>query len=233
MSGLALAGRHLVIVGAASGIGQRCAVLAASEGARLTLMDRGDMADGAGVIARHRLDIASRAEVEAAFAGLDDVDAVVVTAAICPLDDWQANDWDAAFDRVMDVNLRGSINLARAALPLLAPRKGTLVLSGSVAGRMGGLVSSPHYLASKGGVHALVRWLAQKAAPQGVRVNAIAPGPVLTPMLEPERIDTARIPLGRCAEPDEIAWPLLFLASARASYISGAVLDVNGGFHVS
>jgi 3-oxoacyl-[acyl-carrier protein] reductase len=82
-------------------------------------------------------------------------------------------------------------------------------------------------------VHALVRWFAGLAAARGICVNGVAPGPTETPMIANAGVDATRIPLGRVARPEEIAWPVLFLASPRASYITGAVLDVNGGLHVS
>lgn len=240
MTGLAMTDRHLVIVGAASGIGRQCAILAAREGAILTLMDREPLVlEGDDYTAvRDRLqsvrtvDIADRRDVERAFEEVAAPDAVIVTAAICPIEDWQDEDWDDSFHKVMDVNVLGSINVARAALPKLPAGGGRLVLVGSVAGRMGGLVSGPHYVASKGGVHSLVRWLAQKVAARGICVNGVAPGPTDTAMFDTSSVEEGRIPLGRFATPEEIAWPVLFLASPRASYVTGAVLDVNGGVYV-
>ena len=107
------------------------------------------------------------------------------------------------------------------------------MLVGSLAGRMGGLIAGPHYVASKGGVHALVKWLARQAAPHGVLVNGIAPASVETPMMDGQPVDLARIPLGRMARAEEMAWPIAFLCSAAASYICGAVLDVNGGVYMA
>jgi NAD(P)-dependent dehydrogenase (short-subunit alcohol dehydrogenase family) len=110
---------------------------------------------------------------------------------------------------------------------------GRMVLVGSVAGRMGGLAASAHYVASKGGLHALVRWLAKRGAAHGVLVNGIAPGAIETEMTREQRIDPAQIPQGRKGRPEEVAWPIAFLCSAAAGYVSGTVLDVNGGLYMS
>ena len=142
-------------------------------------------------------------------------------------------DWDEAFDRVMDVNVRGPINLVRAFMPgMIERRYGRIVLCGSIAGWAGGLMSGPHYVASKGGIHALVRWFAQQAVAHGVCVNGVAPGPVVTPMTHGAHHDLGRFPLGRLAEPKEVAHAMRFLCSRDASYVSGTVVDVNGGLYM-
>lgn len=107
------------------------------------------------------------------------------------------------------------------------------MLVGSVAGRMGGLLASQHYVASKGGIHALTKWLARVAAPAGILVNAVAPGATHTPMTRQQSFDDAAVPLRRMADPSEIAGPIAFLLSDAATYICGAVLDVNGGVYRS
>ena len=115
---------------------------------------------------------------------------------------------------------------------MIERRRGNIVLVGSLAGRMGGLIAGPHYVASKGGIHALVKWLARQAAPHDVIVNGVAPASVETPLMQDRPVDLARIPLGRKAQAEEIAWPIAFLCSP-ASYICGTVLDVNGGVYMS
>lgn len=104
---------------------------------------------------------------------------------------------------------------------------------GSLAGKMGGLIAGPHYVASKGGLHALMKWLARQAGPHNVLINGVAPASVKTSMMADQPVDLTRIPLGRMAEPTEVAWPIAFLCSDAASYICGAVLDVNAGVHMS
>jgi 3-oxoacyl-[acyl-carrier protein] reductase len=150
------------------------------------------------------------------------------------LDDWMADDWDEGLERVLAVNVRGPLNLTRAFFPGMAARgEGRIVLTGSVAGWMGGVLSGPHYAFSKGGIHAFTRWLARRGAPHNVLVNAIAPGAVATGMTIGTEYEKTPQPLGHMAAPEEIAGAALFLASPAASFMTGSVMDVNGGvfFH--
>jgi NAD(P)-dependent dehydrogenase (short-subunit alcohol dehydrogenase family) len=237
-----LSRRRILITGAGAGIGAATARICASLGAEMILIDIG----GADAVARSIrqtggaalalvADVSKRAAVERIAGDVGAVDGLVLNAAICPWDDdWQAPDWDESFERVMAVNVLGPIHAARAFLPgMMARRRGSIVLVGSLAGRMGGLIAGPHYVASKGGVHALVKWMARQAGPHNVLVNGVAPASVTTPMMQDRPVDLTRIPLGRMAEPDEIGWPIAFLCSAAASYICGTVLDVNGGVYMS
>ena len=105
---------------------------------------------------------------------------------------------------------------------------------GSLAGKTGGVADAVqvHYVASKGAVHGVVRWLSRRAIGHGVNVNGIAPGPVKTNMNATLTFDYSKLPMGRLGLPEEIGWPVAFLCSPAASYISGVVLDVNGGTFV-
>jgi len=240
---LSLAGRTVVLSGAAGGIGAATARAAAALGARLALLDTAPLdglaaelrASGADV-ATYAVDVADRPAVEACARTVGPVDGLVAAAGICPFGDWQeADGWEDEFHRVVDVNLLGPINLARAWLkPMAAQGHGRMVLVGSIGGRMGGTspIVQPHYIAAKGGLHAFTMWLAQRAARSGVLVNAVAPGPVATAMTDTTPYDTAGFPLGRRARPEEIAWPIVFLLTPAAGYFSGCVLDVNGGLFV-
>jgi NAD(P)-dependent dehydrogenase (short-subunit alcohol dehydrogenase family) len=234
-----LGGLRILVTGAAQGIGAATATLCASLGAEPILVDRESCAAVAsaigGPVRAYRADVANRAEIERMAAEVGTVDALVLNAALCPFgEDWRAPEWDLRFERLMAVNVQGPIHLARAFLPgMIARRRGRIVLIGSLAGRMGGLIAGPHYVASKGAVHALVKWLARQAAPHGVLVNGIAPASVATPMMAGQPVDLERIPLGRMAAPEEIAAPVAFLCSPAASYICGAVLDVNGGVYMA
>jgi NAD(P)-dependent dehydrogenase (short-subunit alcohol dehydrogenase family) len=236
-----LSGERVLITGAAGGIGEATARVCASLGAALLLVDQRPTerlaqqlrATGADAKA-YTCDVASRAEVEAVAASTGPVDALVLAAGLCPWDDWQDPGWDEVFDRVIAVNLHGPIHFARAYLPSMTLRRhGRMVLVGSVAGRMGGLLASAHYVASKGGLHALVKWLAKRGAPHGVLVNGIAPGAIETEMTRDQPIDPAQIPLRRKGQADEIAWPIAFLCAPAASYLTGTVLDVNGGLYMN
>jgi len=233
--------KTVLITGAAGGIGGATAGVCAGLGAGLVLADVQEPHDLARRL-RERgasvrtlaFDVRDRAAAEAAVAGIERLDAVVANAGYCPWDDWHDPDWDEACRRTLEVNAVGVINLARPALDrMIAQGGGRIVLVSSVAGRMGGLRASPHYVMAKGGVNALVKWLARRGAPHGVAVNAVAPGATRTGMVQGQEFDVRQIPVGRLAEPDEIALPIAFLCSDAASYICGATLDVNGGVYMN
>jgi len=233
--------RRILIVGAAGGIGSETARVCATLGAELLLTDQAEPAALAGELraagsraGSAACDITDRAAVESLAAAAGALDGLILLAGYCPWDDWAEDGWDAVFARVIDVNLLGVIHVARACLPRMAARRsGRIVLVGSVAGRMGGVKASPHYVAAKGGVAALVKWLARKAAPDGVLVNGIAPGVTDTPMTAGHGLSVEAVPLKRMAAPAEIAWPIAFLCSDAASYVCGTMLDVNGGLFMN
>ncbi len=236
-----LSGQRVLVTGAAGGIGAATARVCAGLGAEVLLVDvrstealAAELRTEDHAVSSFTCDVGVRAEVEAAAAASGPVDALVLSAALCPFDDWQEPGWDEVFERVIAVNLHGPIHFARAYLPAMIERRhGRIVLVGSVAGRMGGFIAGAHYVASKGGLHALVKWLAQQGGPHGVLVNGVAPASIETEMIRDQPVDLGRIPLRRKGQPDEVAWPIAFLCSRAASYISGAVLDVNGGVYMS
>lgn len=235
-----LTGRRILISGAAGGIGCATARLCAKQGAQLVLIDivsreqirervGAEIADRAEI---HSLDTGSRPDVTALAQHIGAVYALIDTAAIAPHDDWMAEDWEEALDRVIRANIKGPINLSRAFLPgMMQAGEGRVVLCGSVAGWMGGLRTGPHYAFSKGGIHAFVRWLSRQGAPHNVLVNGIAPGPVETAMTEGKGYDTSLYPLKRMAKPEEIAATAVFLCGAGSGYASGAIFDINGATH--
>ena len=235
-----LKGRRVLITGAAAGIGAATARVCADLGAALVLVDRDpneklvrEVEATGSEATPYCADVSDRKAIEQIAAIVGPVDALVLNAAICPFDDWNDPDWDSAFDRVMAVNLLAPIIAARAFLPgMMARKSGRIVLVGSIAGKVGGLIAAPHYVASKGGLHALVKWLAKRAAPGNVLVNGVAPASVETPMMSGQQVNLSAVPLGRMAQPEEVAWPIAFLCSQAASYICGSVLDVNGGVYM-
>ena len=231
-----LSGKRALIVGAGGGIGQATAAVFAALGAELVLVDRtapDDLAARIGTEQAIACDLLDDVAADRMIDGVGPIDILVYLAALCPFDDWTAPGWDDVFDQVIDVNLRAPVRLVRSLMPGMAERKyGRIVLVGSVAGKMGGLIAGAHYVASKGGLHALVKWLAQRGGPDNVLVNGVAPASAETPMIEGQPVDLARIPLRRKAGADEVAWPIAFLASDAASYVCGAVLDVNGGVYM-
>jgi 3-oxoacyl-[acyl-carrier protein] reductase len=141
---------------------------------------------------------------------------------------------DEAWHRMIGVHLNGTFFCTRAALPLMARRsRGAIINMSSVAALMG-LEAAPHYSAAKGGILAFTRAVAREVASRGIRVNAICPGYIDTPMTKPmsplmQRVAIGRTPLGRWGEPEEIAATALFLASDDASYFTGQWLSPNGG----
>ena len=235
-----LAAKRALVIGAGGGIGSATARILGRQGARLVLADKAapkalaDQLTASGFEASaHACDASSRHDIDALVDAAGDVDVLVYVAAICPWDDWEDDGWDAKFDEVLAVNLRGAIFAARAVMPGMAARGGgRIVLVGSLAGKMGGLIASAHYVASKGGMHAIVKWLAQRGGPKNILVNGVAPASTATPMMEGQHVDLQRIPLRRMSQPEEVAWPIAFLCSDAASYICGTILNVNGGVYM-
>lgn len=233
---------RLLVTGAAGGIGAATARCASRLGASLVLADIAPLPalealaqELPGVESVHRCDVSDRQAVEALVQSLAPLSALADTTGICPYqDDWMAADWnEAAFLKVMRVNVLGPINLVRAVMPGMMERGyGRIALCGSIAGWFGGLRAGPHYAASKGGVHALVRWFSQRAVGHGVTVNAVAPGPVQSGMTEHQGYQPESYPMKRMGEPAELASAIAFLCSPGASYLSGVVLDVNGGTYL-
>ena len=241
MNAFDLSNQRIAITGAAGGIGQATAKLVARLGADVMLSDLESPKPLADYIVESgrtatavSLDITNREAVDAWAKDCGVVNALIDCAAICPFDEWNDEGWDQVTARVFSVNLQGPLNLTRAFMAGMTNNAGgRIALVGSIAGRLGGVRAAPHYAMSKGGIHSFVRWAARKGAPDNILVNAVAPGPVATPMTQGEPFDPADFPLQRMAHAEEIAGPLAFLVSPAASYVSGAVLDINGALHFS
>lgn len=236
------AGKTALITGAASGIGRAVALALAAEGANIAANDRNDLAALVSEIGSDRCSphIADVSDASAVARMVDDVlerwgriDVVFANAGI-NRDGFVEKLSDADWEDVVRVNMGGAFYLCRAAFPKLSAG-GSVVMTSSISAL--GNLGQANYAASKAGVVGLCRALALEGARRGIRVNAIAPGFTDTAMVQgiPEKVLTKlveRVPLGRVAQPNEIARAMLFLASEDASYITGQVLFVDGGLSV-
>ena len=243
-----LDGKVAVITGAAGGIGREAALLFSEEGASVCVADVSAL-QGERTAAEcreaffHQVDVSDSASVEAMYAAADDrfggIDVLYNNAGISPEDDASILETDeGAWQRVQDVNLKGVFLCCKHGIPHLLERGGGSVINvASFVAVLGAATSQISYTASKGGVLALSRELAVQFARRGVRVNALCPGPVETPLLlrifgdDPAAYERRRVhlPMGRLAKPREIANSALFLASDDASYVNGATFLVDGG----
>jgi NAD(P)-dependent dehydrogenase (short-subunit alcohol dehydrogenase family) len=234
-----LDGRHVVVVGAGSGIGRESALALAAHGARVTCADR-DLAaarETAGdASTAYELDVLDDAAIERAVADLDPVDALVFTAATNVrkrILDYTADE----FDRVVALNLRASFQLIRAFGRGMAERgRGSIIGFSSIRGTTVEPGQSV-YAATKAGLVQLLRTAAAELGPSGVRANAIAPGVVETPLTAQIKADQGwydayaqKGALGRWAQPNELAGAVVYLASDASSFVTGSVLAVDGGW---
>ncbi|HOI66061.1 MAG TPA: 3-oxoacyl-ACP reductase FabG [Thiomonas arsenitoxydans] len=235
-----------LITGAAQGIGLATARKFAAEGAHLVLCDRNPATldpvadelrrDGAQVLAQ-ALDVSDRAAftalVDAAIAQFGKIDTLVNNAGITR-DARLVKMTDEQFDAVIDVNLRAVFRCTQIVAPHMIERgRGAILSASSVVGLYGNF-GQTNYAATKAGIIAMTKTWARELGPKGVRVNAVAPGFIQTPMLAtiPDKVMeqmAERVPLRRLGKAEEIASVYAFLASSEASYISGAVIEVDGG----
>ena len=225
-------GRVAFVTGAGRGIGRSIAETLRDLGARVA---GGDLSaptlDGVFGV---ELDVADEAKVDAAFAQIERelgrIELLVLNAGIFriePFEETTAESWR----RTLDVNLTGAFLCARRALGgMREAGYGRIVAIGSSAGKTGGAKSVAAYAASKAGVHALVKSIASEYARLGITANALAPALIDTEMIAdmPDMHD--RVPVGRLGRPEEVAAAVAYLCSAHAGYITGEVVDVNGGF---
>jgi NAD(P)-dependent dehydrogenase (short-subunit alcohol dehydrogenase family) len=245
-------GRTALITGSSKGIGRTTAFRLAEEGGAVAVNGR-DAAAVDAVVAEIRrkggraipavADVGRVADVEQMVASVISefgaVDILVNNAGGGTMARWLDDLDEAAWTKSLGSNLTSAFLVTKAVVPhMRARRRGRIVMVASVAGRNMSRLSGPEYSASKGGMLAFMRHIAVELGPYNVTVNAVAPGPTMVERVakkwelrgaeEREKI-VRNIPLGRPAQPEEIAAPILFLASDDASYITGACIDVNGG----
>ncbi len=240
-----------IITGAASGIGRATARRFSAEGAKVVVADLTEK-EGAEVATEIggtfiRVNVADEASVQALFAGTvaasGGLDILFNNAGISPPDDDSILTTELdAWRRVQDVNLTSVYLCCKYGIPLLLERGGgSIINTASFVAVLGSATSQISYTASKGGVLSLSRELGVQFARQGIRVNALCPGPVNTPLLrelfakDPERAARrlVHVPAGRFAEPEEIASAVLFLASDDASFVNASTFLVDGGIHAA
>ncbi|HSV38115.1 MAG TPA: 3-oxoacyl-ACP reductase [Nocardioidaceae bacterium] len=247
-----LEGKVAVITGGCSGIGLATVKRFLEEGARVVIGDVDDVRGKAlveelgqenGALAYAHVDVTSKEEVDALFKTAKDtygsVDIAFNNAGISPPDDDSILDTELeAWRRVQEVNLTSVYLCCKAALPyMLEQGKGSIINTASFVAVMGAATSQISYSASKGGVLSMSRELGVQFARDGVRVNALCPGPVNTPLLQElfakDEERAARrlvhVPMGRFGEPEEMANAVLFLASDESSFITASTFLVDGG----
>jgi NAD(P)-dependent dehydrogenase (short-subunit alcohol dehydrogenase family) len=231
-------GRHVLVTGGTSGIGAAIARAFLGEGAIVTATgisqaeaDRA-MADAPGLSACV-LDVRDGDAVQRLVASFPSLHHVVNCAGVIRRGEEHAPD---VFADVVDINLTGTMRICAAARAMLKESHGTIVNTASVLSYLGGGLV-PGYAASKGGIAQLTKSLAIAYAPDGIRVNAVAPGWIETPLTEALRENAARseailarTPLGRWGKPEDIAGGVLYLSSPIASFVTGTVLAIDGGY---
>ncbi|MEO6026236.1 MAG: SDR family NAD(P)-dependent oxidoreductase [Candidatus Binatia bacterium] len=260
-------GKVALVTGAASGIGRATAMRLASEGAAVAVVDRAEggatetvqlVRDAGGTAESFLCDVADSASVKDTVAAiavqLGPVDVLVNVAGIGDTAGLEgiAGVLDERWNAVLAVNLSGPFYLSRAVIPAMIERGwGAIVNVSSLAGRSKSAMGGYAYSSSKAGLLGLTRHLAFDYGPKGIRVNAICPGGVDTPMLRAAGVREARseaeqaaraarmnayqyfMPIKRVSQPEEQAAAIAFLASDDASYINGVALDVNGGLFMA
>lgn len=241
------AGKVAVVTGGGNGIGAATCRAFAAQGARVAVLDRdasaaesvaGGIADRGGNATAHAVDVADRAafhvaatKIAEAAGGIDVLVNGAGTTVRRMIPDMLPEDWD----RVIAVNLTGAFNGIQAVLPHMRRRGGAIINVASIAGQRISFGGTANYSASKAGLLGLTRHAAYELAPDGIRVNAVCPGPTATafggaiPSEETKAVRAQKIPLGRMCEPEDIADPILFLAGPAARMITGVALTVDGG----
>jgi 3-oxoacyl-[acyl-carrier protein] reductase len=247
-----LTGKVAVVTGARRGMGRSHALTLAKAGAKVTVADISledcqkvvdEIAKAGGEALAVKCDVSQKTEVDEMIkmtvGKFGKIDILVNNAGICqfkPFLDLTEEDWD----KTIDINLKGYFLCAQAAAKEMAKQKsGVIVNIASIAmGQVGmGFVALAHYCASKGGIVGMTEALALELAPYGIRVNAIAPGAIDTPMIasvqtDPKALEStlSQIPLGRIGKAEEVSNLVLFLASDDSSYMTGDAVVIDGGW---
>jgi 3-oxoacyl-[acyl-carrier protein] reductase len=241
-------GKVSIVTGGGAGIGEAIALALAREGAHVAIWDLdGNRAERVSSTIQKmghqsiaiQMSVSNAREVNASVQRVlreyGRIDILINNAGICQvvpsIEEIKEEDWD----RVLAVNLKGVFICSKAVMGIMKKQKaGKIINMGSLAGKVGGIATGAHYAASKAAVMCFTKSLAKELGPYGVHVNAIAPGVIETDMTQmitggDWRAYLSTIPLGRIGVVDEVAKVALFLASDEASYLTGEIIDVNGG----
>jgi meso-butanediol dehydrogenase / (S,S)-butanediol dehydrogenase / diacetyl reductase len=237
----------VLVTGGASGMGAACVRAFAASGAKVLIIDRNQtLGQEVALETGAQLELGDISDssfcdavVQSSLEKFGKVDVLVNAAGIIVRSSGMETT-DEAWHKIMNVNVSGSFFMARAALRVMKTQgTGAIVNFGSIWGDLGA-AGVAAYCASKGAIHNLTRALALEHAQDGIRINAVCPGEVNTPMLQAERNEAVNqalleklaqtVPMGRLAEPEEIARVVLFLASSEASYMTGSLVTVDAGF---
>lgn len=232
-----------IVTGAARGIGKEIAITLADVGAYIVIADmnlKGAIEVVEEIAFRGgrkglaiKVDVSSKRDVdlmvEKVLKKFSTVDILVNNAGVCyirPFDEISENEWD----RVMAINLKGVLLCCQAVLPIMKEKnRGCIVNLTSLAAKTGGILVGAHYSASKAGVTSLTKSLAKYAAKYGINVNAVSPGFIDTEMTKDFDYDVSTVPLGRLGTPADVAKVVRFLTSNDAKYITGEIIDIDGG----
>jgi 3-oxoacyl-[acyl-carrier protein] reductase len=247
--GMRLVDRVAIVTGGAGGLGTGICKALAEEGAKVAIVVNSNMQGGLGLAEEIekldnrkpmvlKADVSNSQEVkkmvEAVFEKWSRIDILVNNAGITSLkkiEEISEEEWD----RVVGTNVKGHFLCAQQVIPYMKKAGyGKIINMGSLIGKNGGITSGGVYGTSKGAIHAFTFTLAKELAPYGINVNAVAPGPIYTEMIKamPEEkvnIMIENIPLKRFGKVSEVAGTIVFLASSAADYITGEVIDINGG----
>ena len=239
--------RVAIVTGGARGIGKAIVLTFIREGAKVAIVDvdkeglnilKNEIMENRGEVMTLTCDITHSAEVREMVSQVQKafgrINILVNNAGIIrrgTIETVTEEDWD----RVIEVNLKGTFNCCKAVVDIMKQQGyGKIVNVSSIAGKMGDITSAPGYGPSKAGVDALTKTLARQLAPYGINVNAVSPHAIEREMSaqwseERRKEIIASIPLGRLGKPEDVAEAVLFLASDAASFITGEILDINGG----
>ena len=249
-----LEGKTILVTGASAGIGRAAAIGAARHGADVAINYLNDDAGAASCVAEIEAlgrraiavhgDVAdpetARAFVAAAVEAFGKIDIFVNNAGICPFHAFLDMP-PAVFERTMQVNLHGAYFMVQAAANQMVAQGhgGAIIAVSSISALVGGEYQT-HYTPTKAGVHSLMQSAAIALGKHGIRCNSVLPGTILTDINKDDLADPAkraymegRVPLGRLGQPDDLAGPIVFLASDLANYVTGAALLVDGGAYVN